>query len=152
MVLDKIDYHLLNILQNEAKITNVVLAKKVGLSPSATLDRVKKLENLGIITKYCTQIDTSKLGYMVEAVILVRLKRATTENILTFQEAIYKINAIVCCYQIIGDFHFLLLSKSKDNNQLQREVMEKLYAISLVDLAKIHLVTQRLKDHTIALQ
>ena len=60
--LDEIDRKILEILQTNAKITNAQLSKDIGLSPAPTLERVKKLENSGIIKSYHAQLDTDKIG------------------------------------------------------------------------------------------
>ena len=69
--LDKTDRKILSILQGSAKITNAQLSKEIGLSPAPTLERVKKLEQTGIIKSYHAQLDPEKIGLGVSTFVLV---------------------------------------------------------------------------------
>ena len=102
-LLDKVDKNILNILQVDAKITNAALAQKINLSPAATLERVKKLEQHGIIKGYAAQIDYVKLGFLAEVIMGIRLQRITAENIKLFKTTIDKIDAIS---QVLIKFNF----------------------------------------------
>ena len=85
--LDLTDHKLLEILQQNAKITNAQLSKEIGLSPAPTLERVKKLETLGIIQSYHAQVDREKVGLGVSTFVTVTLtghKKQVTES---FREA-----------------------------------------------------------------
>ena len=72
--LDNIDRKILEILQLNAKITNAQLAKEISLSPAPTLERVKKLENSGIIKSYHASLDKEKIGLGVSTFVMVTLK------------------------------------------------------------------------------
>ena len=72
--LDNIDRKILEILQLNAKITNAQLAKEISLSPAPTLERVKKLENSGIIKSYHASLDKEKIGLSVSTFVMVTLK------------------------------------------------------------------------------
>ena len=71
--LDKIDLKILKILQQNSKITNLDLSKKIGLSPAPTLERVKKLENSGVIGSYHAQVAPASIGLNVKTFVLVSL-------------------------------------------------------------------------------
>lgn len=152
MELDKIDKNILNILQVDAKITNVVLAQKINLSPAATLERVKKLEQHKIITNYCAQIDYGKVGFLVEVIVAVRLQRITAENIKLFKTTIDKIASITICYQVIGEFNFILMIQSSNIASYQHMVVEKLYMLAIVDDIKTLSVSHLLKNKPILLE
>lgn len=144
--LDKIDKSILMILQDDASVSNIRLSKHIGLSPAATLDRVKKLENLGIITGYITQIDTARLGYVIDAMLFIRMRRASPENMNNFQQTIHKIPLITNCKQLIGDFHFLLSAQAKHTVELNQKVIEKLYSLDFIETIKTCFVIQSIKD------
>ena len=81
--LDQTDLKLLEILQENAKITNAQLSKEIGLSPAPTLERVKKLESLGIIESYHAKINRDKVGLGVTTFVTVTLtghKKQVTES------------------------------------------------------------------------
>ena len=80
--LDQIDHKVLEILQQNAKITNAQLSKEIGLSPAPTLERVKKLETAGIIESYHAQLNREKVGLGVTTFVTVTLighKKQVTE-------------------------------------------------------------------------
>ena len=89
--LDKTDRKILEILQSNAKITNAQLSKDIGLSPAPTLERVKKLENSGIIKSYHAILDTNHIGLGVNTFVLVTLKGHNKKNIDHFIDKINKI-------------------------------------------------------------
>ena len=71
--LDKIDVKILNILQENSKITNIELSKKIGLSPAPTLERVKKLEQTGVIESYHAKINAHKVNLAISTYNLVNI-------------------------------------------------------------------------------
>ena len=89
--LDNTDRKILEILQLNAKITNAQLAKDISLSPAPTLERVKKLENSGIIKSYHASLDKEKIGLGVSTFVLVTLKGHNKANIDLFTNAIDEI-------------------------------------------------------------
>ena len=86
--LDKIDLKILRILQENSKITNLDLSKKIGLSPAPTLERVKKLENADIISSYHAVINNQALGLNVQTFVLVSLAWAKENALEHFIEKI----------------------------------------------------------------
>lgn len=152
MELDKIDKHILNILQVDSKITNAALAQKINLSPAATLERVKKLEQHAIITNYAAQIDYAKLGFGVHLIVGIRLQKVTAEHIKLFKLTIDKIASITICYQVIGDFDFILMVHTKHIASYQMMVIEKLHMLPMVEYVKTLTVTQLLKNKPLYLE
>ncbi|WP_339044612.1 Lrp/AsnC family transcriptional regulator [Cardinium endosymbiont of Tipula unca] len=152
MELDKTDKHILNILQVDAKITNAALAQKINLSPAATLERVRKLEQYEIVINYHAKIDYVKLGFFSEIIAGVQLNRATSENIKLLKTTIDKITLITTCYQVVGGFDFILMVKSKDMNSYQHMVIEKLYMLDIIKDIQTLSVTQLLKNKPITFE
>lgn len=152
MELDKTDKHILNILQVDAKITNAALAQKINLSPAATLERVRKLEQYEIITSYHAKINYAKLGFFSDIIAGIQLSRATLENIKLFKTAIDKITLITTCYQVIGGFDFILMVRSKDMTSYQNKVIEKLYMLDIVKDVQTLSVTQLIKNKHITFE
>src|SRR5688572_1141948 len=100
--LDATDRKILELLQANSNITNAQLAKEIGLSPAPTLERVNKLEGLGVIKSYHAAIDPASVGLGVSTFVMVTLKGHNKDNITKFLEAINKIQAIVECHHITG--------------------------------------------------
>ena len=108
MYLDNKDIQLLNKLQENGRITNAELAKHVGLSPSSTLERVKKLEASGIIDKYITLLNPQLAGYRCFTYVEVKLARHGKTPVEDFFKAVANITEILECHHITGEADFLL--------------------------------------------
>ncbi|MFN3405804.1 MAG: Lrp/AsnC family transcriptional regulator [Cytophagaceae bacterium] len=124
--LDPIDRQILEKLQANAKITNSQLALEVGLSPAPTLERVRKLENAGLIKSYHAQVDTEKLGLGVGIFILISLSSHKKNQIKSFVEKMNAIPEVIECHHITGQGDFLLKVLTKDIASYQELILEKL--------------------------
>ncbi|MBK9933134.1 MAG: Lrp/AsnC family transcriptional regulator [Cytophagaceae bacterium] len=130
--LDQIDHKLLEILQSNGKITNAQLSKEIGLSPAPTLERVKKLENLGIIESYHALIDREKVGLGVMTFVQVTLsvhRKSITE---TFVNTIESVPEIIECHHVTGSCDFLLKVIARDIASYQKLIMETINEIEVV--------------------
>lgn len=127
--LDPIDRQILEKLQSNAKITNSQLALEIGLSPAPTLERVRKLENSGIIKSYHASVDTEKLGLGVGIFIQISLSSHKKHQIKSFVDKINKVPEVVECHHITGVGDFLLKVLSKDIASYQELILEKLVDI-----------------------
>jgi Lrp/AsnC family leucine-responsive transcriptional regulator len=143
---DKIDRKILEILQKSAKITNAQLSKEIGLSPAPTLERVKKLENMGVINSYHAKLDTSKIGLGVTTFVLVTLVGHNRENIEQFIKEIDKVDEVIECHHITGAGDFILKIISKDIPAYQKLMLEKVSDIKVVDNMQSMVVLSTFKD------
>lgn len=143
---DKIDRNILEILQKSAKITNAQLSKDIGLSPAPTLERVKKLENLGVINSYHAKLDISKIGLGVTTFVLVTLVGHNKENIDKFINEINSIDEVIECHHITGAGDFILKIISKDIPAYQKLMLEKVSNIKVVDNMQSMVVLSTFKD------
>ncbi len=144
--LDKIDRKILDILQSNAKITNAQLSKEIGLSPAPTLERVKKLENSGIIKSYHAKLDTDKIGLGVSTFVYVTLKGHNKQNIDVFLEEIHMIDEIIECHHITGSGDFILRVIAQDIANYQKLMLEKVSDISVVDNLQSMVILSTFKD------
>ena len=131
--LDKIDRKILDILQSNAKITNAQLSKEIGLSPAPTLERVKKLENSGIIKSYHAKLDIDKIGMGVSTFVYATLKGHNKHNIDIFLDAINKIDEVIECHHVTGSGDFVLKVIAADIASYQKLMLERVSDISVVD-------------------
>ena len=95
--LDSIDHRILNALQENARLSNVDLARQVGLSPSPCLRRVRALEEAGIIRRYATLVDQAEVGLPVSVFVSVSLERQIETALETFEEAIQERPEVMEC-------------------------------------------------------
>jgi Lrp/AsnC family leucine-responsive transcriptional regulator len=144
--LDKIDRHILEILQVNGKITNAELAQTVGLSPAPTLERVKKLEKTGVIKSYHARLDHSKIGLGVKTFVKVSLKGHNKENIQVFVNSIEKIEDVIECHHITGTGDFILKIVAEDIPSYQDLMLEKVTDIEVVDNMQSMIILSTFKD------
>ncbi|MDN5215959.1 Lrp/AsnC family transcriptional regulator [Fulvivirgaceae bacterium BMA12] len=144
--LDKIDRKILDILQSNAKITNAQLSKEIGLSPAPTLERVKKLENSGIIHSYHAKLDMTSIGLDVSTFVHVSLKGHNKENIEIFLQEIRSIDEIIECHHITGTGDFILKIVSTDIASYQKLMLEKVSDIKVIDSLQSMVILSTFKD------
>lgn len=144
--IDDIDKKILEILQSRAKITNAKLSEEIGLSPAPTLERVKKLEQMGVITSYHAKLDIEKIGLGVTTFVLATLTGHNRANIEGFIEEINKIPEVVECHHITGAGDFILKVIAKDIASYQKLMLEKVSDIKQVDNMQSMVVLSTFKD------
>ena len=144
--LDSLDRQILEKLQMNAKITNAQLAQEIGLSAAPTLERVRKLENSGLIKSYHAQLDTEKLGLGVGIFILISLSSHKKNQIKTFLEKIYQIPEVIECHHITGAGDFLLKVLTKDIPSYQALILEKLVDVEEIGNMQSMVVLSTFKD------
>jgi len=144
--LDNIDRKILEFLQLDSNITNAQLAKEVGLSPAPTLERVKKLEQSGLIKSYHAELDTDKLGLGVGIFILVSLSSHKMNQIKTFVEKINSIREVIECHHITGSGDFLLKVLTTDISSYQTLILDKLSQIEEIGNMKSMVILSSFKD------
>src|SRR5690606_21610848 len=101
--LDGIDKTIIKILQENCKITNLELSKRIGLSPAPTLERVKKLESSGVLASYHAHVDRNKIGLSVQTYLLVEIAWHIDDALDNFLAKIQNIDEVVECYIITGE-------------------------------------------------
>ena len=144
--IDDLDKKILEILQSRAKITNAKLSEEIGLSPAPTLERVKKLEQMGIITSYHAKLNIEKIGLGVTTFVLATLNGHNRANIEGFIEEINKIPEVVECHHITGAGDFILKVIAKDIASYQKLMLEKVSDIKQVDNMQSMVVLSTFKD------
>lgn len=124
--LDRIDFELIDLLQNDAWLSNKELAAAVGLAPSSCLARVRSLKEAGILKSAHARVDRRALGIGLQAMVSLRLgthRRAQFEDLRIHLEAQREVIAV---YQTAGTEDFLVLVAATDSDHLRDFVMEKL--------------------------
>ena len=148
MKLDDIDKRILNILQDDARITNVQLAAKIGISPPAMLERVKRLEKNGIIRKYAALLDAEKIGKNTFALVSVSLSMHQVSSIEIFAKEIKKLDEVLECYHVTGNSDFLLKVAVKNVQEYERFILEKFTKIKGVNKINTSFILSTFKYKT----
>lgn len=146
--LDEVDKKILNILQENGRITNTELASRVGISPPPVLERVKKLEKKGFIKKYVALLDADSIGKGTMALVSVSLDRHLIKSIDQFTRAIEKLPEVMECYHITGEEDYLLKVAIKDIHEYENFVLKKLTKIPAIDKIKTSFVLSTVKHET----
>ncbi len=144
--IDQTDRKILEILQANAKITNAQLSKEIGLSPAPTLERVKKLENSGVIKSYHAMLDTSRVGLGVNTFVQVSLKGHNKKNIDIFLNEINNIDEVIECHHITGSGDFILRIIAEDIASYQKLMLEKVSEIEVVDSLQSMVILSTFKN------
>lgn len=143
---DRTDLDLLNFLQNDAKLSVKSLAEKVNLSPTPVYERIKKLEKEGYIKKYIAILDKEKLGKGLIVFCNVSLKEHTKDIGTQFIKDIMLVDEITECYNISGDYDFLLKILVKDMKHYQDFVINVLGDINNIGSVHSRFVIGEIKN------
>ena len=143
--LDKIDLKILKLLQENSKITNLDLSKQIGLSPAPTLERVKKLEQSGIIQSYHAKVDAAAIGLNVRTFVLVSLAWQKENALENFIKKVKDIDEITECYIITGDADFLLKIVCRDLPTYEQLLFKTLSQIEEIERLKTLMTLSKVK-------
>jgi Lrp/AsnC family leucine-responsive transcriptional regulator len=143
--IDRIDRMILSTLQSDGRISNVELAKKVNLSASPCLDRVKRLENEGYIERYGAFLNASKLNYGMTAFVQVTLSSTTSETFKLFKKEVVTIKEVVECHLIAGGYDYLLKIRFTDMTSY-RLVLEEIGDLPAISQTSTYVVSEHVKS------
>jgi DNA-binding Lrp family transcriptional regulator len=147
--LDKTDLKILHILQENSKITNLDLSKKIGLSPAPTLERVKKLENTEIIQSYHAKVNQQAIGLNVKTFVQVSLAWQKDNALNNFMAKVQEIDEIVECYIITGEADFLMKIVCKDIPTYEQLLFKTLSQIEEIERLKTLMTLSTIKDSSV---
>ena len=146
--LDTIDWRILGLLQGDARMSNVEVAKAVGLSPSPCLNRVRALEEAGYISRYVTLLDALRVGLKVSVFIQVTLERQVEPALGTFEKAIRGRPEVMECYLMTGDADYLLRVVVPDIQVLEDFILNFLTRVPGVGNIKSSFALKQVKYQT----
>lgn len=145
MKMDRINLRLLSVLQQEGRITNQALADRIGLSPSACLERVRKLEHEGVLWGYQALIDLDRVCPSITVITTVKLHDHRKEHMDRFETAVRILPEVVECHQVSGVFDYMLRVVCRDMRRYQALSDELVEAgAGVIELAS-HVVMDRTK-------
>jgi DNA-binding Lrp family transcriptional regulator len=144
--IDDIDRRILQALTHEGRISNVELANRVGLSPSACLRRVQDLEQSGIIASYRAVLNPAELGIGLIAYMAVGLSRHTKPEQKAFERAISAAPEVRECHNVTGTIEYLLRVETSDLTAFKRFHTEVLGALPQVSTITTYIVLETTKD------
>jgi DNA-binding Lrp family transcriptional regulator len=144
--LDRIDWRILQELQTDGRITNVELAKRVGISAPPCLRRVRALEKAGFILGYTARLNARLLGFDLEAYAMVRLNSQSEADLLAFEKLARSWPFVRECAMLSGDVDFLLKCVAPDLAAFQNFIIRELTAAPNVDNVRTALAIRTTKQ------
>lgn len=150
MILDEMDKQLLLLLQEDSKQTNKALSNALGLSVTAVYERIKKLENNGIITGYVALVEKKKVDKSFVAFCHVKLVQHSQDYVVRFEKEVRKLDEVLECYHISGDYDYLLKVLVKDMAAFREFMVNKLTNIDHIGSTHSMFVINEVK-HTTAI-
>lgn len=146
-MIDDIDAKLLNILQHDGRTSNADLARRVGLAPSAVLERVRKLEERGILRGYTALIDHAAIGFGLLAFVLVRSSEpAGTDHVA---KLVAKAPEVLEVHSVAGDDCFVVKVRARDTKDLNRVLKKRFGPIKGVRSTRTIIVLDTMKESTV---
>lgn len=150
MIFDTIDKKLLGYLQIDSKQTNKELSNKLGLSVTAVYERIKKLEREGFIDGYLALVNKEKIERNFVVFCHIKLVKHSQDFVISFEKEVKKINEVLECYHISGDYDYLLKVIVKDMAAFREFMVEKLTIINHIGSTHSMFVINEVK-HTTAI-
>ena len=129
------DHVILRVLQSEGRISNVELAERVNLSESATLRRVRALEQAGLIKGYTARIDQAAAGLPGNVFVNITLQHQDQPDLEAFEAAVQQVPEVMECYLMTGNFDYLLrvvVADTADFERIHRQKLTRLPGVSRV--------------------
>jgi DNA-binding Lrp family transcriptional regulator len=142
--LDRIDFQIVRLLRNNARLSNKELAQKVGLAPSTCLVRTRLLQQSGVITGFKAEVNALALGVGVQAMIAVRLKRHYKPDVEAFRQHALELPEVVRLYHVAGPIDFLAHVWAKDPEHLRDLAMTAFTSREEVS----HIETELIFEHS----
>ncbi len=146
--LDDLDKAILDTLQNNGRISNAELARRINLSPPATHARVRQLEKLGYIQQYTALLNREKAGFDMLCFVHLSLQLHQKESIDRVRQAIRQMPEVMECYRLTGEFDYLLKVVIRNRKDLEHFIMNRLTPISGVARVYTSLVLTEVKSTT----
>ncbi len=143
-----LDKKILKTLQHNARLPNNQLADEVKSSPSTVLRRVKHFEDSGLIQRYTTLLDATKLGFQLQVFVEVILDKQTKNAVDHFASEIVKFPEVLECHLVLGDYDYLLRLALTDLDTYQRFLLNHLTQIRGVSNVKSRVMVKEVKRST----
>jgi Lrp/AsnC family transcriptional regulator, leucine-responsive regulatory protein len=145
-MIDEMDRRILSLLQQDARLPNAEIARRVGMAPSATLERLRKLEDRGVIQGYEVRLDPRKLGLGLTAFIFVRAQDKAGE--LETGERLKQHPNVLEVHHIAGEDCYLVKVRATDTEDLGRMLRSDFSAMATVRSTRTTIVLGTLKEST----
>ncbi len=141
-MIDELDRKILSLLQKDARLSYREIAKKLNVAVGTVYNRLKRLEEEGILKGFYPKLDYEKLGYELTAIIGVR---AQGKRIIQIEKEIAKDNHVLCVYDVTGEYDIIVVAKFRGREDMNRFV-KKVLAIDGVEKTNTHVAMDIVKE------
>lgn len=142
--MDKTDEKIISMLKSNARTPNAEIARQIGIVPSAVLERIRKLEEKGIIKQYTAVINPLKTGMNVLAYLQVTTNEKPGERCSS--ECLAEFPEVMELHQVAGEYCYLMKVRTEDNQSLAKFLKDKLGALSSITNIKTTIVLETVKE------
>lgn len=143
-MINDVDRKILNIIQKDARIANSEIARQIGLAPSAVLERLRKLEERGVIRGYATEINAAEIGFGLTAFVFVKTNECGDGT----DELLAQIPDVLEVHDVAGEDSYLLKVRAKTTEDLARLLREKIKILPNVLSTRTTVVLHTIKETT----
>ncbi len=144
--LDKIDWQILSILEDNGRETIVKIAGEVGLSQTPCIERIKRLERDGYIKKYTIELDRALLDRGFVVFVQVSFIDSTNKTFDQFAKAIAEIDEVEECHMVSGDYDCLLKVRQRDMKEFRTVITQKISEIQGIARTNSYAVIEEIKS------
>jgi Lrp/AsnC family leucine-responsive transcriptional regulator len=144
--IDRIDRRILGLLQADGRISTVELAQRIGLSPTSTSERLKRLQRDGYVAGYRAVLDPHRLGLELLVFVEVSLDKTTPDIFEKFAEAVRRAPEVLECHMVAGGFDYLVKTRVADMASYRRFLGEVLLALPGVTETRTYAVMEEVKS------
>jgi len=148
-IIDRIDKNILVELQKNGRLSNVELSKRIGLSPTACLERVKRLEKEKYITGYQANLNSAKLNLALLVFVEITLSKTSPDVFDEFARAVHELDVIQECHLVSGNFDFLLKTRVQDMLAYRQLLGDTLLRLPSVSESRTYVVIDEIKSSNI---
>ena len=147
-LIDELDVRILDLIQEDASLSVADLAERVGLSPSPCWRRIKRLEDIGVIKKRVTVLDSDKLGLGFEVYVSVKLSLPSRSNLEAFEARLANWPEVVSCATVTGHEDYMLRVMTRDMHAYDDFLRDKLLASDLVSGVESRIIMRTVRQTT----
>ncbi|MGJ3265522.1 MAG: Lrp/AsnC ligand binding domain-containing protein [Salinarimonas sp.] len=143
--IDRVDHRILAVLQEDGRISAVELAERIGLSPTATGERLRRLQKDGVIVGFTARLDPHRVGLGLLVFVEVSLDKTTPDVFERFAEAVQRAPEVLECHMVAGGFDYLVKTRISDMAAYRRFLGDVLLALPGVRETRTYAVMEEVK-------
>ena len=145
-MLDKLDRHILRILQVEGRISMKDLGERVGLSVTPCIERVKRMERDGVISGYSARVDPASLGATLLVFVEITLNQKSATAFEQFRREVLRIPEVQECHLVSGDFDYLIKARIHEMAEYRKLLGDMLLELPGAAQSKSYVVMEEIKE------